>query len=67
MKKLERKGRLQIIDFLTSEKDVLISTLEAMKNGKEQSIMITSSSVTGIMNEDFSETSKNIQVCFETS
>ena len=50
---------MQLIDSLTSEKDVLISTLEAMKNGKELCIIEATSAIDGIMNEDFSETSKH--------
>ena len=57
IKKLNETSRLQVIDSLSSDK-LLTSTLESLKKGKEQCIIMEASTINGIMNRDFSETSK---------
>ena len=59
MRQLEDKGRLKIIDSLESSPAVFASVLDRLKNGEELGIIMETLSIRGLMNKDFSDTSKN--------
>ena len=59
LKQLEGKGRLTFIDLLETSPKVLRSVRERLKKGEDLSIFITNSAVQGLMNSDFTETSKS--------